>query len=300
MLSLSTSSPQPAMIHPFPPKGTTTLDMFALVIALYYTASLCYRYYKLINCLDGYGQNLGHGPIPGKIVRVDEHRVRKIGRHGHREVDTMKFVAANTTIPVPKVYDIKIDGETSYILMEYMAGETLEKMWNNLTPDQRACTLSQLAGYLAQLQQLTGKRIEGINGSMVRVGSYQSRWSGPFNTEQEFNVFLAKGTDKHPSANHAIHFAHGDLSPRNILVDESGNITAVLDWEWAGWFPEYWDVTRMFLDLPSKRRVPDYESYLRSALTNTYGDEYLAMREVSYLDTPGPHLDEIVPVVSPN
>ncbi|OJD28577.1 hypothetical protein ACJ73_00018 [Blastomyces percursus] len=141
--------------------------------------------------------------------------------------------------PVPKVYDTRGDGEKAEILMDYMPGEPLDKAWKKLTSDQQASACSQLAGYLAELRKLTGKRIEGLNGSMVRVWSYQSRWSGPFDTEQEFNVFLAKGTDKHPAANHAIHFSHGDLAPRNILADEYGNITVILDWEWVGWFLEY-------------------------------------------------------------
>lgn len=44
---------------------------------------------------------------------------------------------------------------------------------------------------------------------------------------------------------------HGDLHPRNIMVfwedDDKGSagaargirVTAVLDWEFAGWYPEY-------------------------------------------------------------
>ncbi|KAJ5571212.1 hypothetical protein N7535_004872 [Penicillium sp. DV-2018c] len=31
-------------------------------------------------------------------------------------------------------------------------------------------------------------------------------------------------------------FAHGDIAPRNIMVDENGNsITGIIDWEYAGW-----------------------------------------------------------------
>ncbi|GAB0138476.1 hypothetical protein EsDP_00006711 [Epichloe bromicola] len=36
-------------------------------------------------------------------------------------------------------------------------------------------------------------------------------------------------------------FTHGDVAPRNIMVDKSGQILGLLDWEMAGWYPEYWE-----------------------------------------------------------
>ena len=35
-------------------------------------------------------------------------------------------------------------------------------------------------------------------------------------------------------------FTHGGIVVRNILVHD-GSIVAVLDWEYAGWYPAYWD-----------------------------------------------------------
>ena len=40
-------------------------------------------------------------------------------------------------------------------------------------------------------------------------------------------------------------FAHGDINPRNLLVDENIKIVAVLDWESSGWYPDYWEYARM-------------------------------------------------------
>lgn len=39
---------------------------------------------------------------------------------------------------------------------------------------------------------------------------------------------------------HAIRFTHADIAPRNIMV-ENGRITGIIDWEEAGWYPEYWE-----------------------------------------------------------
>ncbi|PMB67482.1 hypothetical protein BM221_007150 [Beauveria bassiana] len=36
-------------------------------------------------------------------------------------------------------------------------------------------------------------------------------------------------------------FTHGDLVPRIIIVGDAGRITAVLDWEYVGWYLDYWE-----------------------------------------------------------
>ena len=40
-------------------------------------------------------------------------------------------------------------------------------------------------------------------------------------------------------------FTHGDIAPRNIMVDEEHNITGILDWEFSGWYPDYWEYSQM-------------------------------------------------------
>ena len=43
-----------------------------------------------------------------------------------------------------------------------------------------------------------------------------------------------------------LRFTHEDLGMHNILV-EGGKITAIIDWEYAGWYPEYWDLLSCFV-----------------------------------------------------
>jgi thiamine kinase-like enzyme len=44
---------------------------------------------------------------------------------------------------------------------------------------------------------------------------------------------------------HRAVLTHGDLSPRNIIVQDN-KITGLIDWEIAGWFPEYWEYVKFF------------------------------------------------------
>ncbi|KMU85035.1 hypothetical protein CIHG_02818 [Coccidioides immitis H538.4] len=45
------------------------------------------------------------------------------------------------------------------------------------------------------------------------------------------------------SHKHRIVFTHGDFKAHNILVDDDGHLSGFLDWESAGWYPEYWEFT---------------------------------------------------------
>jgi hypothetical protein len=53
--------------------------------------------------------------------------------------------------------------------------------------------------------------------------------------------------DRFFAKDHHLVFTHGDLATHNILVRTHGdtcNIAAILDWECAGWYPDYWELTR--------------------------------------------------------
>lgn len=54
-----------------------------------------------------------------------------------------------------------------------------------------------------------------------------------------------------------VYFTHGDLTPLNIMVSGPPGfcrVTAVIDWEQAGWYPEYWEHCKMQFGA-----VADYE-----------------------------------------
>ena len=44
----------------------------------------------------------------------------------------------------------------------------------------------------------------------------------------------------------SIRFTHGDLVPKNIMVDAEGvRITGIIDWGNSGFYPSYWEYCRM-------------------------------------------------------
>jgi thiamine kinase-like enzyme len=73
-------------------------------------------------------------------------------------------------------------------------------------------------------------------------------------------------------------FTHSVIAPRNILIKD-GKIAAIVDWESAGWYPEYWEYNRW--------AVSNYTSSqiwhdLRDVVLDPYPDE---LRVDEYLGT---------------
>ena len=58
---------------------------------------------------------------------------------------------------------------------------------------------------------------------------------GPEYVDELFSCFPTEGQ---------FYLTQGDLLPHNILVDGS-KITAIIDWETAGYYPEFWEYCRM-------------------------------------------------------
>ncbi|KAK9444124.1 Protein kinase-like protein [Metarhizium brunneum] len=142
------------------------------------------------------------------------------GTHDHpNESLALRFIKEHTTIPVP----------------------------------ERSEILAQLRDYIAQMRRLGGIYLGRVDGQGVVVPSIFTRSGGPFRTMSELHDWLVRPPIRleaesmywhqittHLGAEYPIVFTHGDIAARNILVS-GGRIVALLDWEFAGWYPDYWD-----------------------------------------------------------
>lgn len=161
----------------------------------------------------------------------------------------MRFVKEHTTIPVPEV----ISSDWDRVTMEYIEGQKLQQAWPVLTPDQRSDIVVQLRDYIAQLRALSGISIGRLDGQGVLLPCIMQRTGGPFGTIAELHDWLVRPPKRlrtqtmychqittQLAADYPIVFTHGDIAARNILVRD-GRIVALLDWEYAGWYPDYWE-----------------------------------------------------------
>lgn len=231
-------------------------------------------------------QTILHSLYSRTVTRVGNNRVVKSGNIRSHEAPTLQFIAANTTIPVPKVHDVQWEnGKVVAIVMDYMPGKRLDEAWDTLDSDQKHAIASELHSYINQLRDLKGDYIGAIDRGKVVIGQIASIEGGPFDSEKQFNEFIlgdivksAPDILRHYAKfalmdDHEIVFTHADFAPRNILV-EGGRVTAILDWEYAGWYPEHWEYIQALRQL---KPMPDWPQYLSCILPPRYEREYIGM-----------------------
>jgi aminoglycoside phosphotransferase (APT) family kinase protein len=194
----------------------------------------------------------------------------------------MRFIAANTNIPIPRVYEDTSALENS-ITMEYIPGESLDKVWGTLLEEQKLALADELKQVLSELRGLKGQYIGALNrGQAMDVRKFDLV-GGPFDTESAFNDFLLSDTFKAiPTVfrdmasrslrtDHEIVFTHGDFAPRNIIVKD-GKLAAIIDWEFSGWYPEYWEFVKAFNVVDYKLK---WHNYVGQVFPKCYESEYI-------------------------
>jgi serine/threonine protein kinase len=194
-----------------------------------------------------------------KVVRIGDKVVKYGDRVQLGESDTMKFVANKTSIPIPEVFGAFEHEGKVYICMSRVDGRCLDDCLSELKTDEIMSIASELSGFVTQLRTIEGANYIGsLHGGPCRdhLWNYNEDLPrGPFESESQLNDTLtALYHDRYQGNfntflrslyrdNHCIVFTHGDLTPRNIMVSE-GRIVAIIDWEFAGWYPEYWEYVK--------------------------------------------------------
>ncbi|KAK7681484.1 hypothetical protein QCA50_015576 [Cerrena zonata] len=179
--------------------------------------------------------------------------------NGAPEADTLRYIRANTTIPVPRVYASAEGYGRRFLLMEEIKGDCLENVWITLNDTQKDSIVQSLQSYISQLRSLSpphGRKVCALNGEAVRDSRITSSGPvGPFADEANFNDYLVQaaevfmdettipGIRARMREDHRIVFTHGDLAPRNIIVKD-GKVMALIDWEQSGWYPEHWELVK--------------------------------------------------------
>ncbi|GAP84261.1 putative phosphotransferase family protein [Rosellinia necatrix] len=206
----------------------------------------------------------------GAEVRLDCGDVLKRGyRVTKNEEAALRIVKEHTTIPVPEVYSSQyaiIRGQMwGQIWMEHLPGRPLNELWDELEGPTKERICNEVWGFVQQLRNIPKPpELEqfyqcGADGSAsmdVLLDDLNYPPSPIWDDDSlvtrinERYLYCNGGSygenllDYLPRSNLASVFTHADLAPRNILVDESCNITGLVDWESAGWYPEYWEYAK--------------------------------------------------------
>ena len=129
-------------------------------------------------------------------VRVSPSRVIK-GPCERAGLEALQYVAAHTTVPVPKVFGSVLHHGRLYVELEYVHGDDLSTVWQeHLSPEQKRSIVHELAGYIKQLRSLAPPH-NGMVGTAKLTGCNDQRvgfsGSGPFQNHDLFHSFLRGG-----------------------------------------------------------------------------------------------------------
>ncbi|KAL9129206.1 MAG: hypothetical protein Q9217_002275 [Psora testacea] len=196
------------------------------------------------------------------VIKCSSDIVLKIvpNLEDHTEYTSMQYLAQNApAIPAPKPLGLLVSDNTTYIFMSFVPGLTVDKIWSELSGDQKSFLRDQFNGLLMKLRDLRvpdhvslgGTRNEGCKDTRRHTRICRKPvescaefedfiFSGPHFGSFEYITQLRRLLRSHTAE---IVFTHGDFRPENIMVqsDLHGNYTlsGIVDWEKSGFYPDY-------------------------------------------------------------
>lgn len=217
------------------------------------------------------------------VIEWDLSWVTKSG-YGVRpaEAEAMRLVSKYTNVPVPEVLFTHFDPEKPItdrseffkpdfrfpegaITMTIIPGTPLEREWDKLDHEAKRSICVQLWDLISRIrdiprpEELVGLYQCAADGSPSRDPMLEDLQSParPLSSDAELRArlydryihcggsrFKDRLLDMLPRSERSV-FTHADIAPRNVMVDEQNHVTGILDWESAGWYPEYWEYAQI-------------------------------------------------------
>lgn len=145
------------------------------------------------------------------------------------EAAAMRFVAEKTSIPVPRLICCFEDDNVVYVIQEYVKGVSMA----NLKEEQKETVKAEICEHLERLHSLRSARVGAADPrSGLIIPPLRALRALP----RDDWTFPDVGADEYV-------FCHNDLSQNNVIVDpDTLQINAIIDWEYAGFWPPAFDL----------------------------------------------------------
>lgn len=150
----------------------------------------------------------------------------------HNEAAVLELVRKETNIPVPQVYACFDDDNATYLIVERIFGVGM----NEISQEQHSTVAKELEKHLETLHKLRARVIGGPTGIVIppyraMTATPRPEWIPRASENEEFVL------------------CHNDLSQYNVIVDpDTLKIRAIVDWECAGFYPEWFE--KRFFERP--------------------------------------------------
>lgn len=185
------------------------------------------------------------------------------------EFGALQLIRNSSNLSIPRPLDLVVEGSRSYMVTGRLPGVTAQSVLPQLSDEQIVLLAQDLRAYLAELRRIqkppdldAAAISNAVGGPCVHARIDEAHATafeahGPFPDEAAFHDYLLTrhppAPDEVQRAGHGIRFTHGDLAPRNALVDERGRLVGLVDWENAGWYPDYFEFTAFHAAIPPRR-----------------------------------------------
>ncbi|GLB42414.1 hypothetical protein LshimejAT787_1104290 [Lyophyllum shimeji] len=194
--------------------------------------------------------------VEHKVVVISESLVVKLGapRYAVREAMAMIYIQQRTSIPIPTVHMCFEHNSRTYIVMDRVKGRCLDDALPDTTSQCLRSFATQLASFVRELRTLDPRTTMGSWPAgpydnlffdppplheFRAMGEFHSYWIWRLGTEMSLPEVPSSLRDVHRP--YRVVLTHGDLAPRNIMVD-GDLITGLVDWETLGWYPDFWEL----------------------------------------------------------
>ncbi|KAM0267818.1 hypothetical protein ACHAQH_010079 [Verticillium albo-atrum] len=133
----------------------------------------------------------------------------------------LEFLSKNTNIPLPRLIACFEDDGAAYLVTEYVEGVGM----NVLDTESQAIVAKELQRHTQTLKELTSDTWGGPGGVVLPPYRMMRKSNGrPWRMRRRDVPDLV--------------FCHNDLSANNVIVEpKTLEIKAIVDWEYAGFYP---------------------------------------------------------------
>ena len=224
----------------------------------------------------------------------DNNTVFKSGdRVRYGEEVAMRLVKQHTSVPVPEVFlssyepgkgNIAEPGK-GVIGMSLIPGFILESIWDGLDECNKERICLEIWRMIAEWRQIPRPphlaHLYQCDGSPATTDPLLQDLEHPPQSlytnkavrvrihQRYLRYYGERYADQLPGMlpqSKAFVFTHGDVAPRNTMVNEECRITGIIDWELAGWYPEYWE----YANNMNPSRDKDWQSWMERTATQRW------------------------------
>jgi len=215
------------------------------------------------------------------------------------EYQTLQLIQKCTSIPAYRVISVFNRPEGKVVEYQAIPGKPLDSIWSSLSMTKKRQIVADVGRFVHQLRKMVPPK-HFVIGDSTMGAAFDRRFGpgriGPFYTLDTFHDFLRRGhctkefrddcvekvheERKRSDRPYLLKFTHGNLTPNNILVDESGRVCALIGWECSGWYPEYWEYVQMYQNIETHDLAGEEWLNMAKGVVPTYSDELSCDRAI--------------------